>query len=122
VDIVPTLLELIGRENMPEGIQGISQRPVASGETERIRESAMTAYDAHDRGVHAKCLRTDRYKLVIFADEAYGELFDLESDPDERHNRFFDPSYLEIKHKLMETLIHRLMRDQDPLPVRKAFW
>ncbi|WP_136608557.1 sulfatase family protein [Paenibacillus dokdonensis] len=122
VDIVPTLLELIGKAEIPEGIQGISQRPVASGETERVRESAMTAYDAHDRGVHAKCLRTDRYKLVIFADEAYGELFDLESDPDELHNRFFDPSYLEMKHKLMETLVHRLMRDQDPLPVRKAFW
>lgn len=122
VDIVPTLLELIGQETLPEGIQGLSQRPVASGDTERVRESAMTSYDAHDRGVHAKCLRTDRYKLVIFADEAYGELFDLESDPGERDNRFLDPAYHEIKQQLMEMFIQRLMRDQDPLPVRQAFW
>ncbi|MWV47026.1 sulfatase-like hydrolase/transferase [Paenibacillus sp. HJL G12] len=122
VDIVPTLLELIGRPDMPEGIQGVSQQPVAAGHAERIRSSAMTSYDAHDRGVHAKCLRTDKYKLVIFADEAYGELFDLEADPKERHNLFSDPSHLEIKQRLMEIFIHRLMQDQDPLPVRRAFW
>lgn len=122
VDIVPTLLGLIGRTEMPEGIQGISQQPVAAGYAQRVRDSAMTSYDAHDRGVHAKCLRTDKYKLVIFADETYGELFDLESDPQERQNRFDDPAYSGIKQQLMERLIHRLMQDQDPLPVRRAFW
>lgn len=122
VDIVPTLLGLIGRTEMPEGIQGISQQPVAAGDAQQVRCSAMTSYDAHDRGLHAKCLRTDKHKLVIFADETYGELFDLESDPQERQNRFDDPAYSGIKQQLMERLIHRLMQDQDPLPVRRAFW
>ena len=107
---------------MPEGIQGISQQPVVAGHAQRVRCSAMTSYDAHDRGVHAKCLRTDQHKLVICADETYGELFDLVSDPQERQNRFDDPAYSGIKQQLMERLIHRLMQDQDPLPVRRAFW
>ncbi|GHH97847.1 sulfatase family protein [Neobacillus kokaensis] len=122
VDIVPTLLDLTGWESIPEGIHGISQREVIEGNRDCVRVSALTEYDAHDRGIHAKCLRTNRYKLVIFADEGYGELFDLEKDPNERNNLFFNKEYQEIKCKMMETMIHRQMQAQDPLPVRKALW
>lgn len=91
VDIVPTILEAIGRERS-YGVQGMSQLKVLRGETDSLRQSAVTAYIAHDRGIHAKCLRTNRYKLVIFAGESYGELFDLAEDPGERRNLFFEPA------------------------------
>lgn len=121
VDIVPTLLDMIGKER-PYGIQGISQQEVILGLREQVRESAMTSYDAHDRGIHAKCLRTDRYKLVVFANETYGELFDLNLDPGENRNLFYEPSLTDVKLQLMEMFVHRMMQDQDPLPERKAHW
>jgi len=121
VDIVPTLLDALGQE-CPYGVQGVSQLPVMKGQAEVIRNSVMTTYDAHDRGIHAKCMRTDKYKLVLFEGEAYGELFDLESDPGETTNHFFNPIYREIKYGLMETMLQRLIGWQDPLPQRKALW
>lgn len=121
VDIVPTLLGAIGKERS-YGVQGVSQLEVIQGLKPLARESAMTAYDAHDRGIHAKCLRTERYKLIVFAREAYGELFDLQDDPAESRNLFFEPAFAEVKQRLMEILIQRLIQDQDPLPERRTNW
>ncbi|MFX3631524.1 MAG: sulfatase [Candidatus Pristimantibacillus sp.] len=121
VDILPTLLEAVGQER-PYGVQGVSQLPVMTGIASNVRDSAITTYDAHDRGIHGKCLRTDKYKLVVFEGEPYGELFDLENDPGEKVNEYLNPSYKEIKYKLMEIMLQRLLGWQDPLPQRKALW
>ncbi|SMG48728.1 sulfatase family protein [Paenibacillus aquistagni] len=121
VDIAPTLLDIIGAA-IPYGIQGVSQRPVVEGLEAAVRTSAITTYDAHDRGIQAQCLRTNRYKLVLFAGETYGELYDLEVDAEERQNVFFDPAYQAAKLQLLELLAERLIQEQDPLPERKALW
>lgn len=121
VDIVPTLLDAIGWEPV-YGVQGISQLPVLMGQKSHVRTSAVTSYDARDRGINVKCLRTEQYKLVVFAGEAYGELFDLNVDPRESNNLFFDPAFSVMKQRLMEMLVQRMMQDQDPLPERKSNW
>lgn len=121
VDIVPTLLDAIGAE-ITYGIQGKSQLDVMKRARSQVREAAITSYDAHDRGIQVECLRTSRYKLVVFAGEAYGELFDLEVDAEERHNRFHDPAYREVKLALMEQLAQRLIMDKNPLPERRCNW
>ncbi len=121
VDIVPTLLEAAG-QTAPYGVQGRSLLPLVRGETEAVRGSAITAYDAHDRGIRLKSLRTARHKLNVFAGEEYGELFDLEQDPHELHNRYFDPAYAPVRGELFRLLAHRLMEDEDPLPERKCQW
>lgn len=69
-----------------------------------------------------RALRTERYKLNIFAGEDYYELFDLEQDPDELHNRMGDPAYGEIEAALRRALLFRMMEDEDPLPERKSPW
>jgi len=121
VDILPTILDLIG-EDIPYGVQGKSQLKVITGEVSTVRDSAITSYDAHDRGIDIKCMRTKNHKLVVFAGENYGELYDLDADPHELNNLYFDLSYSEIKAQLFEKLCHRMILDQDPLPERKAFW
>lgn len=121
VDIVPTLLAAAGLKTS-YGIQGVSQMEVLAGRESHVRNSALTAYIAHDRGINAKCLRTTRYKLVIFAGETYGELYDLKEDPHENSNRFEDPDYSDIRHSMVELLVHRMIQDQDPLPERRSSW
>lgn len=121
VDIVPTLLAAAGLKT-PYGTQGVSQMEVLAGRESHVRNSALTAYIAHDRGINAKCLRTTRYKLVIFGGETYGELYDLREDPHENSNRFEDPNYSDIRHSMVELLVHRMIQDQDPLPERQSSW
>ncbi|MHA0857759.1 sulfatase family protein [Paenibacillus sp. CMAA1364] len=121
VDILPTLLDAIGRTR-PYGVQGLSQLDVLNGQKLNVRDAAITSYDAHDRGIQAKCLRTDRYKLVVFAGENYGELYDMLEDADERCNLFFDDASRDVKYSLLEMLTHRLIQDQDPLPERLTNW
>ncbi|WP_081387634.1 sulfatase/phosphatase domain-containing protein [Paenibacillus odorifer] len=121
VDIVPTLLAAAGLKTS-YGIQGVSQMEVLAGRKSHVRNSALTAYIAHDRGINAKCLRTTRYKLIIFAGETYGELYDLKEDSHENSNRFEDPDYSDIRHSMVELLVHRMIQDQDPLPERRSSW
>ncbi|MFP4380569.1 MAG: sulfatase [Candidatus Sumerlaeia bacterium] len=123
VDVVPTLLEWIGQE-IPWGVQGTSQLPVLQGKTDSIRDTAICAFKGPDIGfnLNVKSISTDRYKLNVFAGEEYAELFDLQEDPDELHNRYDDESYREIQNELYRKLAERLMLDEDPLPKRKSQW
>ena len=121
VDLLPTLLESIGQP-VPYGVQGRSCVPLFRGERPFIRDSALTSYDIHDRGIRLKSLRTDAFKLNVFAGEEYGELFDLRTDPHELQNVYFDEAYRPIRGQLHRQLLFRLMQDEDPLPERRCQW
>ena len=62
-------------------------------------------------------VRTDRYKLVAVHGLEAGELYDLEQDPDETHNRW-DVEYREVKVSMLSRLCGRMAWTVDPLPVR----
>lgn len=120
VDVLPTLLELVGLE-VPYGVQGRSLVPLLT-RGQPVRESVVTSYDAHDRGIRLKSLRTRRHKLNVFAREAYAELFDLEHDPEEFDNLAGRPEFAEIEQTLRNELLFRMMEDEDPLPERLCNW
>ncbi len=121
VDVLPTLLDLVGID-IPYGVQGCTYMPLFRGAKESIRDSVITSYDVHDRGIRLKSFRTARYKLNVFANESYGELYDLKNDPDETANLFFNPSLSTVKAELMQKMVHRMMEDEDPLPERTCQW
>jgi arylsulfatase len=121
LDVLPTLLDLIDQP-VPYGIQGVSQVPAMRDPNITVRDSAITAYNAQDRGINIKCLRTDRYKLNLFGGETYGELYDLDRDPREHANCFFDEAYQPIRAQMMEKLAQRLLQSEDPLPERLCNW
>src|SRR5699024_6797959 len=54
-----------------------------------------------------RMLRTDRYKLVVNPDSV-NELYDLQADPDELHNRYRHPEMHEIRAALISDLYRRL--------------
>ncbi len=120
-DVLPTLLDLAGQA-VPYGVQGRSLRPVLAGQAATMRDSAICSYNCHDRGINLKALRTARYKLCVFAGETFGELYDLERDPQELENRWADPAYAAVRAELHAQLAHRLMHDEDPLPERRCMW
>jgi len=121
VDILPTVLDYLGK-SIPYGIQGKSLKSIIDGKSKKVKDGAITTYDAHDVGVFIKSYREERYKLVIYQGEEYGELFDLLKDPNEVKNLYFDENYKEVKNNLTLQLCHRLIKDSDPLPEKKACW
>ena len=87
VDIMPTVLDLIGAE-VPPALAGVSLWPLLSGET---REMALEGYGEAMYPLHhygwseLTALRSDRYKLISAPKP---ELYDLERDPHEVTNLF----------------------------------
>jgi arylsulfatase A-like enzyme len=128
-DIAPTLLDAAGVET-PDRVQTESLWPLLSGESDPDdhREDvycehydSMGAYEDHTIP-HGTMVRTEQYRLVRWHRLDTGELYDLESDPEEQRNRWDDPDYSEVKMQLLERLSDRMFETVDPAPERRAPW
>lgn len=88
VDLFPTLCELAGVERPASAQDGHSLGPVLRGEAERVREALLCEFclpRGEDRALaHVqRAVRTERWKLVWYADPREFQLFDLQRDGDE---------------------------------------
>ena len=110
-DIAPTLLELAGVE-VPARVQGRSLLPLFSDPNASHRESVRCEYyralkpnplgPRQIKGSYATMYRDRRYKLCVYHGHAYGELYDLEKDPDEFGNLWDDPGHADVRFDLMK--------------------
>jgi arylsulfatase A-like enzyme len=114
VQLVPTLLDLVGRP-LPSHLQGTSLRPLledgdeAPDQTEVVVEwngpfrvqhldelrargylQGVGPGDLRLTAVQSRTIRCGRWKLTVHASGEH-ELYDLQSDPAELHNAFWDP-------------------------------
>ena len=71
-------------------------------------------------GLRIRTYITDRYKLTVYSGEDYGELFDLEEDPDELHNRWDDPEYEAVKNRLYRELFEQYVLKEGATPPRES--
>ncbi|MEM3515779.1 MAG: sulfatase-like hydrolase/transferase [Saccharolobus sp.] len=62
-----------------------------------------------------RMIRKGKWKLVIDM-QGKGELYDLEADPFEIDNLYYNSEYREIKSYMLEELVKWLLRTGDPLP------
>ena len=129
VDIAPTVLDLAGVA-APEGMQGESLARRLAGEAPGkeaalVQFSPWTAYDGGrfpggPERMHLNALVTDEHKLVHYAAQPFGELFDLREDPGELRNLYDDPGRRALRGELTEQLLDCLGETVDPLPPRTA--
>ena len=134
VDIMPTVMELLGLE-IPLQCDGASLQPyLQGGRPKRWREEAHWEIDFRDleHGEPEKALgirfdecclnviRGKRYKYVHFA--ALPPLFfDLEKDPDELHNLAEEPEYRELVLRYAQKMISwRMVNDERTLTGMKV--
>ncbi|MHA1526547.1 MAG: hypothetical protein ACTSQD_05905 [Promethearchaeota archaeon] len=62
-----------------------------------------------------KTLVTERYTLTVYNKlPEYGDLFDRKNDPDELNNLWY--SNPELRHKLMDKLVHEIINAQSLYP------
>ena len=125
IDIAPTLLELAGLP-IPKRMQGMSLGNLLrdANATDRHRDAVRCEYyralnpavRENINGAYATMIRDERYKLVVYHGHGIGELFDLESDPDEFENRWHDPAMIETKLDLMQRSFDALALATDTGP------
>jgi len=103
------------------GMQGISLLTES-------RDHAFIQYD-HQKtnpgigvGPRVHTIRDDRWRLSMFESVAWGELYDLESDPGELRNLWDDPSNALAQARLIMTLARAEMKcvDRVPFPTAQA--
>lgn len=128
IDLPQTLLDAVGLPHSP-GMQGRSLWAILTGKRspDTHREDVYCEYYnamPWHRGPTAQTtmVRTDRHKLTVDHTAGNGELYDLQQDPEETHNRWADPAYSAIKADLLIRLCNRMAWTVDPLPPRRAAW
>jgi choline-sulfatase/glucosamine-6-phosphate deaminase len=96
------MLDLAGLQ-VPSHLQGQSLKPVVEGNEADLRE--FSASESLIGGAQARCVRTRRYKYVVYDSGQNGEqFFDLQNDPGEMNNLIADPdagTQLEVHRKLL---------------------
>jgi arylsulfatase A-like enzyme len=106
-DIYPTLCELAGVP-VPETVEGLSLKPVLTGEKKEVRDAVFGAF----RDVQ-RMARTTRWKLITYPQINKTQLFDLENDPHELRD-------LLAPWRLKAAKNPNFKPEADPAEVRKA--
>ena len=89
VDLAPTMLTAAGIEP-PGWMQGVNQLNTWCGAGPQARDHVIVENRHQPSAVHLRTYIDQRYKLTVYRDQPYGELFDLEEDPGELRNRWDD--------------------------------
>jgi arylsulfatase A-like enzyme len=108
-DVLPTLGARCGVPG-PATSEGIDFSPVLRDPAQAARDKMMFAYRRGQRG-----LRDDRWKLIRYPDVDRTQLFDLQSDPDERTNLAGRPEQAARVTAMTATLAAEMKRFDDPL-------
>jgi choline-sulfatase/uncharacterized sulfatase len=101
VDVAPTLCALAGLEPLQtaDGLDLSAMLQGGRGDPQRV---GVTEF-AWSRSIRQGPWRLVMYPTVMFAEEypeGFGELYNLEEDPWEMHNRYFEPRQAELVHRL----------------------
>jgi arylsulfatase A-like enzyme len=127
IDIGATILDRAGLAPF-NGYQGKSLLPLANGEAETIHESVLIeddqqrSYFGYDEPPRIRTLITERWRMTMSHGVTWGELYDLENDPDEMNNLWDDSAHASVRADMTETLARRQMElvDRSPLPTAVA--
>jgi len=116
VDFAPTFLNAAGIP-VPGSMQGISQAEVWSGKQAHAREHVIVENRHNPTTVHLRTYIDRRYKITVYRDKDYGELFDLQEDPQERCNLWDDPQSQALKGELLLRFVQaEIQREPTRMP------
>ncbi len=109
---MPTILDLTGI-TLPRGIQGKSLQSLLFGQMGVETEFALVEHYASDIGFNIKTIRSNNWRFTYYGNLEYGELYDLNKDPNEFINLWNRYEYKDIKNKLMKTMLDIIISTED---------
>ena len=120
IDIGHTILDRAGLAPY-FGVQGRSLLANVKGDNE-AREDLLIEYNdgmsrlGFDKPPRVRAVVSKRWRLTIYADQDWGELYDLEQDPHETHNLWDSAEHAATRAELSERLNHHLINQMDESP------
>jgi arylsulfatase A-like enzyme len=116
VDLAPTFLAAAGA-NVPGYMQGFDQMPVWSGNRESVRDHIIVENRHQPTTIHLRSYVDRRYKITVYRNHDYGEIFDLEQDPHEVRNLWDEPAHAELKARLLHRFVQaEIAREPTRMP------
>ncbi|MDF2440867.1 MAG: hypothetical protein JWN98_1851 [Abditibacteriota bacterium] len=113
LDIVATIRDVA---QSPTVGDGRSVLPLLNGTATHWRDDLMLEHHGHyERPVFQRMLRHAQWKYIAHLDDTH-ELYDLEADPYELHNRIGDESLRDVRRDLLERLLRRMDGSNDFAP------
>lgn len=119
VDIAPSFLSMAEIEE-PLGLDGIDQSSVWQGEKESVRDWTMVEYRAGDTPFMQRTFITDEYKLVVYKNREYGELYNRKEDKHQLNNLWDNEEYASIKCSLFRRMVSAEMEKERVLLPRTS--
>jgi arylsulfatase A-like enzyme len=120
LDIASSVLERAGIAAF-NGMQGKSLPAMATiGEGHDgmvIEEDQRRGYMGFDNNFRERTLVADSWRLTIYSQADWGELYDLSNDPCEFDNLWDDPAYVGKRAEMTERLARRMLDLADSSPL-----
>ncbi|MGE4338827.1 MAG: sulfatase, partial [Pigmentiphaga sp.] len=87
-----------------------------------VEEDNQRSFLGFDRPVRLRTLVTNRWRLSVYRGVDWGELYDLDNDPQERHNLWDVPELRETRGELLWKMVQTMeeLADDSPLPRARA--
>jgi len=111
VDYAPTFLDYCGLD-VPVDMTGISQRQAFDGDETSAREHVIVENRHQPTTLHLKTCIDARYKITLYYNRDYGEIYDLLNDPGEVINLWSDA---DLRASLTEAFLRAEMLKEEPL-------
>jgi uncharacterized sulfatase len=119
VDLPQTFLSHCGIEE-PWGMTGVDQMPVWRGDAASVRDHVIVENRHDPDTVHVKTYINGRYKITIYYNQDYGELFDLQEDPEEVNNLWESDAHQQLKNQLLQRFLHAEL-GKEPVPMPRIY-
>ena len=105
IDLMPTLLDL-AKVSSEVKVDGVSLKPLLIGREQRIRDYTFGEYHPTVRqDLYNQTVYKDQWRMTLYPGlPEWGELFDLDADPLEHQNLFFDEKMGAIREELSALL------------------
>ena len=115
IDLLPTLCDLAAVAP-PDGIDGVSLRPILDRRSRQVRETVFAEYYGKQAWrVPIRMARTARWKYVRYVQHGE-ELYDLRADPGELRNLARDAGARNERTRLAREMDEWIRRTGDPFP------
>jgi len=126
-DIAPTVLVRAGLQPA-NGMHGRSLQPVLLGEAASVRDTLLIEEESQrsdfglNQRLRLRTLRDHHHRYTVYDGQPWGELYDLQADPLELHNRWNDEGARKLRGELAERLARAMLANADcsPYPTASA--